>query len=803
MKLLKTSFRTLSKFKLYTAINVLGLAISLACVIIIVRYVKQETTVNSFAADMERTFIMTVEFQNRAPLFGGSLDRNKDPNFRNPLDDVSVEKFTRFMLYEEDRISANENNYNVKSIVTDTNFLSILPFPLLSGTAIFNQPNEVILTDRLAEKIFGDKNPVGEIIIYSSNEPLRVIGVIGTPKSKTSFDFDLLINDNLKEYWTRVEQELVVLHSSKDAARLNQKNSEFMQLSSFRENVRYQLLPFKDFYFNKSHTLYQDDNPILLQGNANSIKILSLVSFFILLVGVFNFVNIYIVVTMRRAREFGVRKIFGANLGHIFSHIFVENLLMTITAVFFAWFFIEIIGGVLANRLAFTVQSNMKFDILLSTFIVLLLPAITSLYPFLRYAYSTPITSLRSVNAGGVSLVSRKVFLFLQYVITFGLLVVSLFFMKQLRYMLNVDLGYDSENVIMSNMMTSPTSWDNTSVGEFERKQQKMKENIELVKQKMDQLPLFLSWTYGEPLYNARANTPMRLTGEEELKLVGVDFLTPDYMEMFGFELVEGRLWDSSDVFTQYKCLINESAKKLFNIQDIRAVQLQPERRMWYSRGIDDDKNPPYEIVGVIRDYNTGHLAKSTVPMMLCFGDTSNPYHFLMARFIPGKEKEAVTYLQDLYQEINGNADFSYSLLEDNIAKLYEEDKRVSEVYVTFAFIAIFISCLGLFALSLFDIRQRYREIALRKVSGAKTNDIMRLLLKKYVYLLGASFVLAVPISYWVISQYMESFAYRTAISWWLFVVSGITVTGISLLTLMWQVKKAMKINPASAMKSE
>ncbi len=805
MKLVSLSFRTLNKFKLYTAVNVLGLAISLACVIIIARYVHQETTVNSFATDLDRTFIMTVEYQSQASAFKGSLDRNKDVNYRDPLDDASVERFSRFMLFEKDRISVNDNNFNVKSIVADSNFLKILPFPVLLGSADFKQPNDVILTERLAKKMFGNENPVGETITYLSNEPLTIIGVIGMPASKTSFDFDLLIHDKLKKHWAMVEQELVVLHSATDAPRLNRKNGEFMRLIAFgQQEVRYQLFPFKDFYFNRSYTLYQEDNPIMFQGNSDSIKVLLLVAFFILLVGVFNFINIYIVVTMRRAREFGVRKVFGAGLRHIFNQIFIENLLMALIALFFAWLFIEIIDAVLVERFNFAVQSNLRFDLLLSLFIALLLPIITSLYPFLRYAYSAPITSLRSVNVGGVSLVSRKLFLFLQYTITFGLLAVSLFFMKQLRYMLNADLGYNAENVIMLQMVLPQTSWDILSDEHFEQKRQRLIANAKLIEQKMNKSPLFPAWTYGEPLYNALATTPMKRSDEDDYMQVGLSFLTPEYMKMFGFELKEGRLWDSTDVFNQYKCIINESAKKQFNIQDIHSVQLQPEYRLWLRSGHDIDKNPPYEIVGVIKDYNTGHLSKVTVPMIFTFVDRNSPdNNLLMARFIPGKQEEAVAYLQELYKEINGDAEFTYMLLEDEIAALYAEDKRVSRVYTIFSFIAIFISCLGLFALSLFDIRQRYREIALRKVNGAKRRDVMQLLLKKYAYLLGASFAVSIPITYWVINRYMEDFAHRTAISWWLFAISAIVVAAVSLLTLTWQVRRAMNINPASAMKTE
>jgi len=804
MKLLGLSFRTLYKFRLYTAVNVLGLAISLACVIIIARYVHQETTVNSFVTDLDRTFIMTAEFRNRAPVFSGSLYGNNDVNYRDPLDDASVERFSRFRPYEKDRVSVNDNNFNVKSIVVDSNFLKILPFPVLLGSADFKQPNDVILTERLAKKMFGDNNPVGETITYSSNEPLTIIGVIGMPASKTSFDFDLLIHEKLTNYWIMGEQELVVLHSATDAIRLNRKNGDFMLRESSTQEVRYQLFPFKDFYFDRSCTLYQDDNPIMLQGNADTVKVLSLVAFFILLVGVFNFINIYVVVTMRRAHEFGVRKVFGAGLRHIFNQIFLENLLMVIVALYFAWLFIEIIDAALVERLDFVVQSNLGFDLLLSLFIALLLPIITSLYPFLRYAYSAPITSLSSVYVGGVSLVSRKLFLFLQYTITFGLLVVSLFFMKQLRYMLNTDPGYNTENVIMCNMVLQQTSWDLISDELLEQRWQKEKANIKLIEQKMNESPLFPAWTYGETLYNNLSTMPMRRADEDDYIEVGLFISTPEYMNMFDFELKEGRLWDSTDMFNQYKCIINESAKKQFNIQDIHSVQLQPERRLWFSNRYDNDGNPPYEIVGVIKDFNTGHLSKATMPILFVFIESGSPYNnVLMARFIPGKQEEAVAYLQELYEEINGDAEFKYTLMEDEIAALYAEDKRVSRVYTTFSLIAIFISCLGLFALSLFDIRQRYREIALRKVNGAKRRDIMRLLLKKYAYLLGASFAVSVPVTYWVINRYMEDFAHRTAISWWLFAISAIVVTAVSLLTLTWQVRRATNINPASAMKVE
>lgn len=196
-------------------------------------------------------------------------------------------------------------------------------------------------------------------------------------------------------------------------------------------------------------------------------------------------------------------------------------------------------------------------------------------------------------------------------------------------------------------------------------------------------------------------------------------------------------------------------------------------------------------------------LSKSTAPLVFVFYERANPFSFLMGRFLPGKEEEAAASLEELHREINGNADFEYSLLEDNIASLYEKDRQVSNVYVGFSILAMFISCLGLFALSLFDIQQRHREIALRKINGATGKDIMILLLKKYARLLGASFLISIPLSYFVIHRYLEDFAYKASISWWLFAIAGIVVTGVSLGTLMGQASKAMRINPVEALGSE
>ena len=805
MKLLKTSLRALNKFRTYTLVNMLGLSISLACVIIIARYVHQETTVNHFAKDIDRTFISSIEFQNSQPVFTAIEHVRNSFNDKEIMEDPAIEMVSHFMDIEDDRVSFGGNRYIVNTIVADTNFIQILPYPVLLGTAEFKRPNDVVLKKEIAQKMFGNENPIGKVITYTQGEPLQIIGVIGEPSTKTSFKFDLLVNINFKKNWYRSGQVLVMLHDKSDVEKINQKQRKFTYIRAYNEQGRFQLYPFGDFYSNQTHTLYTYENPVFIRSGSGSLKVLSLVAIFILLVGVFNFINIYQVVSMRRSREFGIHKIHGASSAHIFGDIYIENLTMTSVALFFSWWLIETFETLVSSRLEFNTIQNTQFNIFLSVAILLLLPFITSIYPFLRYSSTPSITSLRSVHVGGSSMVSRKIFLFIQYMITFGLLVISLFFVKQLRFMLDADLGYNTENVMMCTLMSMPLL-DQSSPESMRNYAETLRNNEQLINQKMNGSTLFTEWAKGKPLYRSEAIYPVSLAGKEDYKQVGVEFTDHPYMNLFDFQLVEGRLWDSTDVFEQYKCIINEAAMRMFSIEDIHSERLQFQRRIWTSSRLTEHEmnlNPPYEIVGVIKDFNTGHLSKSTLPMVFIYYERANPYSFLMGRYVPGKEEEAAAYLEELHKEINGNAEFKYSLLEENIAKLYEKDKRVSNIYTLFAMLAIFISCLGLFALSLFDTQQRYREIALRKINGATRKDIMNLLLTKYMLLLLASFVISVPLSYLAIHKYLETFAYKATITWGLFALAGVVVAGVSLLTLAWHVRKVTRINPAKVFKSE
>lgn len=797
---MKTGIRILLRFRLYSVINIIGLAVSLACVIIIARYVYQETTVNHFIDHLERVSLVAVERENRPPFLGNAAG---SADFESPLKDPSIELTSSFIPFHDEQIMVDDHRYAVKMFVVDTAFLQIIPYPVLLGSDKLQAPEDAVITARLAKRLFGDSSPIGQKIMHTSGNILHVTGVLDEPDTQSSFDFEILVNSQLRRSWLRMPYDIVLLHKGTDVDLFNQKYAGFRSMPHYTGEslTRYQLLPLKDFYFDRSLYLSRYNEEIFHNGNINNILIITIVGVLILLVGLFNFVNIYTVITLRRNREFGIKKVYGARGLRIFGQIYLEIFLLAAIALLGAWFLLEISQGLFFEKFDLVLHSTTLFNLLFSLALLVILPLITTIYPYLRYNYSVPVSSLRSVNVGGVSLVSRTIFLFLQYVITFGLIVVSLYFMKQLRFMLHSDVGYDTEDIVVCKVLYQDNFHDFRNESESEKRQDYFTRVTETIERKMDASPLFLHWVYGTPSYSQEPY--LRLSVDNgEIHNVGMLYTSRRQMVLYNYQLLEGRLWDSTDIALQYRFIINETAKKIFKINDIHSSYLQPEHRLWTGQG-DMTTNPAYEIIGVVKDFNTGHLSNPTIPMVIAYQEEYMKDENIMAKIAPGKRAEAIEYLKELNRELYGEADFTYGFMVDEIAAIYAEDKRVSRIYTTFSLIAIIISCLGLFALSLFDIRQRYREIALRKINGAGARDIIRLLLKKYIYLLVGSFLVAIPVSYLVINRYMENFVHKTPVSWWLFAVSAIGVTAISLLTLVWQVRKAIGANPVQSLKSE
>ncbi|WP_448779652.1 ABC transporter permease [Bacteroides congonensis] len=803
MKNQLSSIKALFRFRIYTIINIIGLAVSVAATLIIVRYIHQELTVDHFCKNLDQLYILTAQRSNGGISIIDNTDRNNDPNFIDPMKNPEVEGYSYGISYKDDYIIYDEHRYRVNVLVTDSLFLQLMDYPVISGIKTIQRPDDAIITRQYAKHLWGDEDPLGRQFVSSAGYTLTIRGVVDEPDTKSSLQFDLITPVNQGKYmdWTRMGFCIARLAKGTELKSFNEKISKPQSLICFGHSpIQFRLLPLKELYFDK---VVSSESSFFLRGNKEHITVLSIVACMLLLVGIFNFINIYTVIILKRAREFGVKKVYGASGIQIFSQIYMENVCMVAVSMLLIWTLIEVTAGVFASVYSIPVKPDLKFDISLSFILLFGLPFITSVYPFLRYNYSSPITSLRSVSVGGYSIVSRAVFLFVQYIITFCLIVVSLFFVRQLYTMLHADLGYQVKNIISCQFLSHDTQnrrYSSDEEWQKERDSERYKEQV--IRQKMDACPLFVSWNYGKMPIHLEPQVDVEADNGEKHKMA-LMFADKKYMDMFGLKLKEGREWNDKDQFAQYKMIINETAKKLFRIKNIDEVLLQTNSRLWWSMGVDEGKNPPFQVVGVIEDFRTGHLSKGDAPLAILYNESDNPTDPLLATIAEGKRKEAVDFLKDLHDEVLGQGEFDYQFVEDEVKKLYNDDKRTTRIYVTFAGLAICVSCLGLLGLSLYDIRQRYREIALRKVNGATGKQIALLLVRKYLYILGAAFAVAIPLAYYIIQDYTKDFAVKAPIGIELFIAGFILTLVISLGTLLWQVCKAVRINPALIMKNE
>jgi ABC-type antimicrobial peptide transport system permease subunit len=802
MTILKIALRSLMHYKLYSVINILGLTMSLTCVIIISRYVYSELTVDSFNKKLDRIYITTWE-ESYVPgglMYAGILR----PNLTDLSKHSGVEKRADFIqLSEMVDICFDNQTYNTNVFVADSSFLQILDFPIIVGAHNIFRPGETLITEAFAKKIFGKENPVGKKLHYPAiKKDLTVTGVIGKPRTKSSLSFDMLLYSSKEEDvdwgdYGYCNQTLILLYPGVHYEEINKQYGEWKD-SSMQMDIRNQLYPYKNVYFGNKIDNYLK----YAQGNYLYVIIISVVGVLLLLIGTINYINIYTVVIVRRNKEFGMKKVFGAEGYKVFFQLLLENMLLVALSLVLALGLAELVSPAIENILDFEQFPNAGFTCLLSLLLLFLLPLITSITPFIRYHYASPVQSLQSVRMNDKSLFSRQFFLTFQYFITMTMITISLFFVKQLHFMLHQDLGYRTQNIIIVPFI----KYEHIKYvhgDEYWATEAKLNSITDELKQKLDASTLIENWTAcGLPPNEASRKFKFRNPGEElqTTTLIGTD---ENWFKLFEIQLLDGRLWDNNvDVWwANYVLIVSESTLKQFGITNYREAELDPSSVIWFPTS-DEDMNKPFQIVGVVKDFYIAHLSQKQYPIIIYCSKGIYPYTPIMASFAEGRRQEAIEFMRNLHDELIGG-EFTYSFVEDEVAALYKEDKKVATICSVFTVIAILISILGLFGLSLFEIRQRRKEVAIRKVNGALTKEIIRLLLKKYFVLLGIGFAVSVPVALFAIHRYLENFAFQAPVSWWLFGIALAVTAAVSLLTLIYQTHKASNENPAEVLKSE
>ena len=784
MKTLIYAIRFLTRSKSYTIINLLGLAFSLACCIILMRYIHRELTVDSHCVDRNHVYAIKISMEG-SEYIGGISSYQYDPV---KLDKSPIEIETRYTPLDQDFLIANGHRFPSRTIVTDSAFFQLFHYPLLQGKLALDKPTSVLLKKDFAHKLFGNDNPIGKTIRHSNGKDLIVEGILDEPTCKASIQFDMVLSYHLSTQWERMECELYRFLPGTDMNVMAEIGNSPRYLNNPQWDSRqftFSFVPLKETYW---HEEWQEQKTMFLSGQKSHLYILAGVCLLLFLTGLLNFINIYLVAMLRRGKEYGLKKVYGAGKSTLFLQIWLENFLLILSALLVAGLIIEV-TQIPVNRLLNTQFVYTPFDGWLAIGVLLLLPLITSIYPFLKYSFSSPIRSIQSIGWSSRSVRSRMVFLGIQYALTFLITVCALYYNGQLSLLLNTDPGFRTKNIILAKLIYSSQDYSDFS----EEKYQQDRARNQAIHDKLKACP-FIEYTESawdkitEQGYEVNHITP-----DGKTVLLSRRLASPTFFKMFNIELEEGALPEDKNK----RCyVVNRAAMKALGYSSLEGATVVEESA--YRRNNNVAFHP---ITAIAKDYYNGHLSAGVKPTIYEIDNFGRESTYIA--YPEGKLPNLLNYLKEMMQEFYGTETVEYTLLEDDVKALYKEDRKIASIYNIFAMIAIAVSCLGLFGISLFDIRQSYREIAIRKAHGAGMKDLYQLLFKKYLLVLGASFVVATPLAYYLIHQYTADFVVKAPIGIGIFVIALLLVALISMGTLWWQIRKAANIDPATVMKSE
>lgn len=782
---LKMAVRFLMRARSYTIINLLGLAFSLACSIILIRYIHRELTVDVNCVDAE-TVVVPLRDMAGNVYIGLNYPETENDSFR--VEEESIVERCFLVEQEQDNILYENRNYAANVLAVDSTFFHFFAYPVYEGKADLRSPDAAVITREFAKRIFGKENPIGKVLEYGK-QSVVVHGVIDEPSCKTSWRFDILVSRQLRADWKKLNMEMMRVLPSVDLSELNEKAYVYRQIG--RYSYRYKYISWKDLYFEPS--IVGQYKSVFQFGNWQYIRILIGVVGLLLLVGMLNFTNLYMVYMMKRSKAYGIKKVFGQSRMVLFGEIWLENFLLMAMALFVAWLLVEL-TAVPVSRLMEDAVGYTPFDVWLSAGILLLVPLLTTLYPFLKYSYGTPVASMRLEVAVRRSVTGRMMFLFIQYSVAFLLILLSLYFNCHFEFLINTPPGFRTERILKAELQHE-TNW------QWNEERWKRED---LLRQKLDECPYIDTWMFS--YYSALGKSQGDIINDKDQSVSMLQYFpSTDFFKIFGLKVLEGKLPDKIDMPLDVQIVLNKAAMKALGYTRIEDAFVRSDTPLMvgYMDGkLTEVGMSMMPVVAVVDDYFPGHLTEGVKPMIFVVGAKSNSGSVYIS-VKEGKEHELFSYLRRMEQEIYNTEDFSYSWMADEVADLYVHDRNVASIYSVFAFIAIVVSCLGLFGISLFDIRQRYREIAIRKTNGAQTGNLYRLLFGKYLKVLAVSFIVAVPLGWYIIYRYTEDMSVKAPISIWIFIMAFVSVMLISLGTLWWQVNKAARINPADVMKSE
>ncbi len=782
---LKTAWRNLLSNKMFSLINISGLALGMTCGLLIMLWIKNETQMDKFHANNKSLFRLMENQYYEGNI--STFDATPGIIAENIVKDIPEIQLASQILWEEEPLfTVGDKFFKEKGRYVQKDFLKMFSYKLVKGdpNTVLARPDAVVISKTLAEKYYGEQDPVGKLIKIDNDQNVIVTGILDEIPKTSSLQFDFLMsydiwfkkNDWAKEWGNNGPRCYVMLAPNASAEKVNAKIKNYIKTKEKGSNVELFLQNYGESY------LYSDwDNGKQTGGRIEYVRIFSIVAIIILVIACINFMNLATARSLRRAREIGVRKVVGAGKSQLIAQFMGESLLVSFLAICLS---LLVVALLLPSFNALTdkelqLDFSNPFFIFLVVGLTLVAGIVSGSYPALFMSSLKPIIVLKGIlkfNAGATFF--RKGLVVFQFALSIILILGMIVIYRQIDYIHNKDLGFAKEDLLYIPIE-----------GALQKSFPTFKD--ELLRQPGIK---FVSSSQSGPLEVGSSTQGVRWPGKDTTKLIlfSANPITYDYIKTMGIQLKEGRDFDPSFSLDTSNYLVNEAALRKIGYKD----PIGKELTMWGDKGT---------IVGVMKDYHHNSLHVPIEPLILrLFKKSWNSYWGnILVRTEKGKTKQAIASMEKTYRQFNPGFPFRYFFTDAEMLKNYKAEHTVSKLSKYFAFLAIFISCLGLFGLVTFTAQQRVKEIGIRKVLGASVAGIVRMLSKDFLKLVLIAAVIAFPVAWWAMNRWLGDFAYRIHIGWWVFVASGIAAMLIALLTVSFQAIKSAIASPVKSLRTE
>ena len=801
----KIAFRNLWRNKSFSLINIVGLAIGIATCLIIMLFVNNELSYDKYNEKADQMY--TVFFQGNV-----QGEKMNEASVMPPVaqtlkkDFPEVEAATRLRNYGTPKLTCNNKSFKEDAFAfVDSNFFQVFTLPLIEGNAktALLEPNTVVITKALAKKYFGSEDPMGKVIAFKdgNNAACKVTGVIDKVPVNSNFHFELFASmsslpEAREDSWmTSNFFTYLVLTKGYDYKKLEAKMPQVvekymgpqmlkamgMSLADFRKNgndLSFHLEPITDIHLDPEYpqTLGQ-------AANINNVYIFAAIAVFMLLIACINFMNLSTAGASKRSKEVGIRKVLGSLKIELVKQFLFESVIISAIALLLAVVLIYLALPAF-NQLA---DQNLSLNFSEHPFLipglilfVLLTGILAGSYPAFYLSSFKPVAVLKGkFSAGKKSIGLRSGLVVFQFFISILLIVGTTVVFKQLSYMQKKDVGYTKEQVLII-----PDTW-------------MLGNNQQAFFQQLANDPHVASVSRSGYLPAGPSNNNNFFVSPEQnpgqmVKTLRYD-VDENYIATLGIKMLAGRNFSKEYATDSSGVILNETAARVLGWGS-KAVGHS------ISRTDNQGQKNTYHVIGIVKDFNFRSLHESISPLVMSFAPDPS---VLIAKLKTKDAAALIVALSKTWASFGAEDAMSYSFLDDRFNNTYKAEQKTGTILGIFAGLTIFVACLGLFGLAMFTAQQRTKEIGIRKVLGASVSQVTNMLSKEFLKLVIIACVIAFPLSYWAMSKWLQDFAYRTDISWWVFVVAAVVALLIALITVSFQAIKAALANPVKSLRTE